>query len=443
MKSQITCPACKTPYFADVYQIIDVGLQPELKMAFINGQLNIVQCPNCGAATQVKSPLLYHDPDHEQFMVYVPMEMKLSQADQEKMIGQLVQAAMDQLPAEKRRGYMLQPKTILSMQTLVEQVLETEGITPEMISRQREKSDLLRTLLTVDSATADQIISDREDEIDEEFFAMFRSLMDATEQADDSEQILKMVNLQAKLYRDTAFGKNLERQQIALRKFSQDAKNEGGVKPSLLLKHVLLNKQDERVIRTLVASAQQAFNYDFFVQLSDRIEKREKKGIDASELIDLRTQLLDLQRQLERISQEIIRRAQQTLVDILKSDDRPEALRRNLAKIDDTFLYVLRSRLDQARQSGDKEQERDLRQIQDQIIRIMEDQAPPQLRLLNQLMRVSEKEDLEALLADNGDLVNDELLEIVNAMIGEAKEASDRTLLKRLADVRALIETRV
>ena len=38
-------------------------------------------------------------------MVYVPMELSLSQTDQEKLIGDLVRQAMDSLPPEQRRGY--------------------------------------------------------------------------------------------------------------------------------------------------------------------------------------------------------------------------------------------------------------------------------------------------------------------------------------------------
>ncbi|MGH2538864.1 MAG: CpXC domain-containing protein, partial [Candidatus Promineifilaceae bacterium] len=112
MQTQITCPRCGTTYQGEVFQIIDVGLQPPLKQALLGGYLNIAQCPNCRAVTQVAAPLLYHDPEHELFLVYLPMELSMSKNDQERLIGQLVQRAMDQLPAEQRRGYMLQPKTV-------------------------------------------------------------------------------------------------------------------------------------------------------------------------------------------------------------------------------------------------------------------------------------------------------------------------------------------
>ena len=147
MQTQITCPRCQTPFAADVHQIIDVGREPQLKELFLNGYLNVAQCPACSAVTRITTPMLYHDPAHELFMVHVPIEMSLPYDAQEKLIGDLVRQTMDSLPPEQRRGYMFQPETVLSLQTFVEKVLETEGVTQEMIARQRGQADLLRQLL--------------------------------------------------------------------------------------------------------------------------------------------------------------------------------------------------------------------------------------------------------------------------------------------------------
>jgi len=125
MQSQVTCPACQTQFVGELHQIIDVGQNPELNELLLSGYLNVVQCPSCGSVTQVATPLLFHDPEHELFMVHVPMEMNLSHDEQQKVIGRLVRTSMDRLPAEERRGYMLQPQTIISLQTLLEKVLET------------------------------------------------------------------------------------------------------------------------------------------------------------------------------------------------------------------------------------------------------------------------------------------------------------------------------
>ena len=148
MQSQIICPNCQAPYVADIHQIIDIGKSPEMKQLLLSGYLNAAQCPACQAVTQVTTPLLYHDPEHELFLVYIPLELSMQKADQEKLIGQLIQQAMDQLPPEQRRGYMLQPQVVLNTQTLMERVLETEGVTREMIEHQKEQTDLLQNFIT-------------------------------------------------------------------------------------------------------------------------------------------------------------------------------------------------------------------------------------------------------------------------------------------------------
>ena len=119
--------------------------------------------------------------------------MNLSHEEQQQLIGQLVRRAMDSLPPEQRRGYMLQPQTVISMQTLVEKVLETEGITPEMVAQQRAQADLLQELLLADKEMVENLINERADQIDAGFFALLRALMESAEQAGQEDQMMKLV----------------------------------------------------------------------------------------------------------------------------------------------------------------------------------------------------------------------------------------------------------
>ena len=140
MQTQVTCPNCRTPYPAQVFQLLDVGQQPELIEYILSGQLNMAVCLNCGAGGQISTPLVYHDPDHELFMSFVPPEMNMDYMQREQIIGSMVRQIMDATPQEKRRAYMLQPQVILTFQTFMENILETQGITKEMIARQRKQS---------------------------------------------------------------------------------------------------------------------------------------------------------------------------------------------------------------------------------------------------------------------------------------------------------------
>lgn len=443
MQTQITCPVCQTKFVGEVHQIVDVGQDPELKEMFLGGYLNVVQCPSCGSVTQVGTPLLYHDPEHELFLVHVPLEMNLSHEEQQQLIGQLVRRAMDSLPPEQRRGYMLQPQTVISMQTLVEKVLEAEGITPEMVAQQRAQADLLQELLLADKEMVENLIIEREDQIDAGFFALLRALMESAEHAGQDDQMMKLVNLQALLFRKTEYGQKLERQQQALHAFTREAKQAGGLTPRLLLKHVLANRDDEVVVESLLMAGQQAFNYEFFVLLSERIEKRQKSGINANELLDLREYLLQLQQEMEQKSREIMAEAQKTLSQLLSAEDKQATIKANMGNFDDVFMLVLSASIAQAENRGDTARLAELREIQNGIVQVIEQQAPPQVRLINQLLGAESDEEMRQLLDENTELVQPELMELVGAIAAQADETDDQELKSRLGRLETVIANRL
>ncbi|MFZ0545861.1 MAG: CpXC domain-containing protein [Candidatus Promineifilaceae bacterium] len=442
MQTQITCPRCRTPYIADVHQIVDVGQQPEMKAMLLNGYLNTAQCPSCGAVTQVATPMLYHDPENELFMVHVPMEMSLPRDEQERLIGQLVKQAMDSLPPEQRRGYMLQPQTVLSMQTFMEKILETEGVTPEMLARQRSQAELLQALISADKETTTQLLADRADEIDEVFFSMLRANMEAAENAGQEEVTLKLVNLQAKLYRETEYGRQLSERQKALHAFSRDAKR-NGLSPELLLKHVLENRNDDALVNSLVMNGQDAFNYDFFSKLTEKIEKRQKAGASVDQYVALRERLLEMYQAIEQRSREILGGAQALLDKLLRADDRAAAVRENFQSIDDAFMYVLNGFVDQAKRTKNQAQMAALEEIQGYIMEVYEEQFPPEIRLVNELLEQENETDWRRILDQNQEMLKPEFLEMIKAIKADLQGEERELLAERLGAIESLIQTRL
>lgn len=442
MQTQITCPSCGSPFTGEVHQIVDVGLEPDLKDLLLNGHLNVVQCPTCGTVTQVSTSMLYHDPAHELFLVYMPMEMNLSHAQQQEQIGQLVKRAMDRLPAEQRRGYMLQPQTLINLQTLMEKVLETEGITPEMLSRQRKQAELLQQLLTVDKQAADALIRQHDADIDETFFAMLRSVMDSFADSDQEVESLTLINLQAKLYKQTTVGRRLERQQLAVHAFTREA-NRQGLSPKLLLKHVLANRDDKDIVRALVLTGQQAFDYQFFLLFTEKIEKREKAGVDVQAMVSLRDELLEMQQQMEKQSREALTKANETLTEILAAKDKAAAVQTSIDRIDELFMMVLSANLSQAEEAGEMARLQALREVQEAILYEMERQAPPEIRLVNQLVRAESPDRMNQLLDENQNLIKPELLQLVKRIESQAEEQGNTELREQLDNVHSIITRRL
>ena len=445
MQTQITCPNCGTPYMADIHQIVDVGRQPQLKEMLLSGQLNFAVCPNCGAGGRIATPLLYHDPAHDIFMVHVPQEMHLDQMRREELVGRLVQDVVNQTPMEKRRGYMLQPQMMLTMQSFLEKVWGTEGVTPEMLARQQKQVELLRTLATASSDVQDYLIKERGREIDETFFGILRAQIEATSQMNDSNLVNDLLNLQAKLMTQTEVGRRLEKQQIALHALNRDAKREGGLTPELLARHVIANENDDALANAIALTGQSAMNYEFFSLLTNEVEKREKAGdvAGAQRLGRLRDQLLETQRELQEATQEVLKKAQTTLDAIMDAPDVEEGVFDHLGEVDDAFMHVLEARLAHAEQSGHQDQVEKLRQIQEVIIAQIQGETPPEIQLLSQMVNTPDKADRDELMAAASDLISDQFLEVVDMIREQAQTAGQGDLVERLDEIRAEVNARL
>ena len=441
MLTQISCPNCGTRYRAELNQVIDVGRQPELKEALLSGQLNIAVCPTCGASGQIGSAMVYHDPAHELFMVHVPQELNLDQLQREQYIGQLTREVVDNMPAEQRRAYMFQPMTMLTMQSFMEKVLETEGITKEMIERQKKQAELLNTLISADDDVADYLIKERAGEIDEVFFAMLRQYVEAASQMNDDRQLVPMINLQAKLMTETEIGRQIEQQQVALHSLNREVKEAGGLSPSIMLEHVLKNQKDPAVVAALAQLGLQAMTYEFFSGLTDAIEREELAGNrEAVErLSNIRSELLQLQEQVQEQTRQVLGEAEETLFAILDADDMSLALQENSDRLDDAFMYVLAGEIGRAEKAKQTEQLAKLNNLRDLIVAELESQTPPEVRLLNQMVRAESEEAMRELVEENRDLLSPELVTVVEALQEQTESSGQQELRDRLTNVKSVL----
>lgn len=445
MHTQITCPQCGTRYPAEVHQVVDSKRTPQLKQRLLNGQLNVAICPQCGAGGQLTTLILFHDPDYEMFMVHVPQEMNLNQMQREQMIGQLTKQVMDEMPPEERRAYMFQPQIMLNWQTFMEKVLETEGITPEMIARQKKQSELLQTMIRADKDVQDVLLKERAGEIDETFFAMLQQFVDMASQMQDNQQMIKLTNLRARLMTETAVGQRMEQQQMALHKLSREAKQAGGLSPAMLVKHVVANQAQSHVVNALVMAGQGALQYEFFSLLTAEIDQFAKSGDKASveRLTALRSELLKVYEGMQEQSRTMLQEALNTLNTILAAPDKEQALMENAEMIDEAFMSVLVARMNEAEQKNDVAQFQALNEVHSLIYSQMEQTLPPHVQLLNQLVRSESPDEQVALLDENAALVTADLIQLIDQVMDQVNEQGQDELNGRLQSVKTLIQARL
>ncbi len=447
MQTQITCPRCQSPMIANIHQVIDVGQQPELKQQLLSGQLNVAICPSCGAAGQLSTPIVYHDPQHELFMLYVPTEINMNQMEREQWIGRLTRQVVDNLPPEQRKGYLFQPQQIINMETFMEKVLETEGVTKEMIERQKKQSQLLQTLIRADRDVQEHLIRERASEIDATFFAMLQQYLDQAGQMQDDKQLVHLTNLRARLMTETAAGRRLEKQQIAMKKLSVAAQKQGGLTPKLLRDHVLSYEEDEELMRSLVVSlaAQGALPYEFFQMITDMIDEKQQAGdqVVADRLARVRDEALAMQNEMRQQSQQVVEAASRLLHEIMAAPDKETVVAQHIEAIDDVFMYVLSARLAQAEQQNNQAEADALNQIHQIIVQKMESQLPPEVMLLNALLEAETDAQRRQLLDENQELVSPELMQVIDLIGQQLAQANQPELNGRLQQIKSMVQARL
>lgn len=237
-QTRTPCPRCRQPVLAEINQLFDVNADPEAKKRFLSGQFNLIHCPSCGYEGQVATPIVYHDPAKELLLTYFPPELGLPLNEQERIIGPLITRVTKNLPPEKRKAYLFRPQTVLTMQGLMERVLEGEGITHEMIQAQQQRLNLLQRLLSASSdAARAEIIKQEESLIDESFFALSNQLLEASIADHDEQSAKALADLQKLLLESTEIGKNIQvqaKETEAAIKSLQEASKKGLTREKLL-----------------------------------------------------------------------------------------------------------------------------------------------------------------------------------------------------------------
>ncbi|HEY4490567.1 MAG TPA: CpXC domain-containing protein, partial [Acidobacteriota bacterium] len=281
-KVQTSCPRCKSPVAAEVEQVFDLNHDPQAKQRLLSGQVNVIHCPNCGYDGMVGTPVIYHDPEKELLLTFFPSEMGLPLNEQERVIGPLINQIVNRLPLEKRKAYILRPQSMLTFQTMIEKILEGDGISRQMIDDQQKRLALLQRLLSIPTAESRlEVIKQEEALIDENFFSMFARLMEATMAQGDERSARALAAVQQELVENTEVGKKIQdqsREAQEVIKTLQEASKDGLTREKLV--DIFIDSADSEVrLTTLVSLIRTGLDYTFFQLLTDKINtfENEKK----------------------------------------------------------------------------------------------------------------------------------------------------------------------
>lgn len=428
----IQCPNCGTQYQTPIRTIIDVGQQPQLRQAFLAGQINLAVCPKCGTGGLLEVPLVYHDPAAEFLAVYFPQQLNIPEMEKHKMIGEVTQALMRSLPSEQRKGYFLSPRQFVSRQALTDAVLGTMGISQEELDRQRKKAKLVEQLgvMADDPKGLQMMMKGNEAQLDIEFFSILASMKQQAAAAGDQKTSERLELLETNLMPQTPAGRQILKQRATLEALKDVQSSEQ------LLDLVVGSDLD--VLPALAVTARPLFDYAFFQSLSERIGAAE--GAEKERLTRVREQLLDLTQKLDEAVRKGVDEAVDLLQALINSPNPRSAVRERIGELDDLFMNVLTMNLQQAQQRKDEATLERLEMVYDEVMSMLEESMPPEVQLINDLLNAPYPDGVRELLKERRTELTPEVFEMLERTAEEIDQQGGRDAAqtaKRLRDIRA------
>ena len=103
-----------------------------------------------------------------------------------------------------------------------------------------------------------------------------------------------------------------------------------------------------------------------------------------------------------------------------------------MSEIDQTFFTVLSMNIHQADSEGRQDVVGRLRQIGDVVVTLLNELAPPEIRLVNQLAAAASDEEVEQLLEQEREQLNGDFLELVNRAVQDLQQGKREKGVERL-----------
>lgn len=432
-KTSVACPRCRQPVIADIEQLFDMGTDSQAKQKLLSGMFNVIQCPSCGYAGQTPRPLVYHDPQKELLLTYFPPELGLPVNEQERLIGPLINQVVNNLPLEKRKAYLLRPQSMFTFETLIEKVLEADGVTKEMLDNQQKRLSLIQRLLNLAPEARAEVIKQEENLIDNELFSLLGRVFEIAIAQGDQQGAQAIALLQKDLIEQTAFGQQVKQQnddaEAAIQALQQASKD--GLTHEKLLDIFIAAKSDIS-LSTLVSMARPGMDYTFFELLTGRIDAA--SGEEKQRLTALREKLLSLTERVDKVVQERLAQAKEALEQVLNSGDPEKTILENTDAIDDFFMEALRSELHQAQTDGNIERSAKLKKVVEIIQKLS--QPPAEYALVEELLSAEDQTQRQQIMETNSQSINADFLQILNGLVMQSeKESQPAEVQQELKDI--------
>ena len=314
----------------------------------------------------------------------------------------------------------------------MERLWEFEGVTPEMLRRQREQSSLLRQLITLadDDKALDIVLERSKGLVDRDFFTMLDQILLMSRTQAQNGELDSLQTLRTKLLDRTEAGHEIRRQQDRVRSLLAQITDKATREDVLEIVIDAWQEEDgEQMVGTLALATGIASDYEFLMLLSQQIDEEGDAGA-RTQLEELRSFLVGIQEQVtsrqQEVQQSVLAEAQQLLQEVLQESDTEAALRGRADQIDEAFLAVLAETIRAAEQNKATAAVRRLTRVYEQAIGILQEQMPEDMRLINQLLMAPDDAAARHLLRENRNLVTREFLANIDELARQMRRERPR-----------------
>lgn len=437
--ARVSCPVCRTEFQTYVEQVLDARVDPGAKNRVLSGTVNVAICPRCGNGGALDFPFIYHDPEHEIVLLYLPMQSGRSEVERQRFAGALTQQLMNSLAPEERKGYLFQPETFITMESLVRRALEIEGVTEDEVKRSQDQRVLISRLLEAEPENWEAMLDEDAGLIDESFFGLLQYLLQmngATEQstfeqadeAQESAELQHFRKLYTYLIEKHPVGRRLAERTDVLRGFTDNPTAE-------TLLEALVAAVDDETVGMLVQMGMPLMDYRFFQLLLQRVETAETPE-EEKRLKALRRQVLDARETLNKAGKDLARERLGLLEKLIASEDPLKLARSHLSELDESFMYLLQAQLRDAQQRKDETLLQALNRVVGILNRLSEESMPPEMLFVRRALAAPDEDTLLTFLNDNKPLLQPQLLGFLESLEAETRERGEAEVAERLAMIR-------
>lgn len=431
-KTSIACPNCRQSIVAEIDRLFDVNEDQTAKQRLLSGVFNIVNCPYCGFKGQASTPIVYHDPEKELLLTYIPPDINIPHNEQERVIGAMINQITNRLPQEKRKGYLLQPQSTLTLQGLIERVLEAEGITREMIQAQQDKLKLIQRFAELENTDLiNELIKEEDNNIDADFLVILHRLTEGAAASGDKETTDRLNHILELVLETSTFGKQVKSQSEEIEAAMADLREAGDELSREKVLELVLKTPNETRLRAFVNLARPIMDYSFFLLLSERIDRARGEG--RTRLIELRNDLIEMTQEYDKQLEAIIIEKRQLIEEILSSPDVNSAMVKALPVVDELFLSELNQELELARKKGDLAE---IEKLNSMLNIIREASAPPQeFELIEELLQARDSMERQKILDEHAEEITPEFSSLLSNVVMQTQEGNNKEFADRVSEV--------